>query len=291
MKKVLLLSFVCFLFCSCGKSKFDETLSLLSSLPVFFEDHRVEQNIDYEDGKIIISFPYKSQTPEWASRVIGDSWVPEVFMQKLLNNNIAAYTIGSVLESEKGGSPIDEFLSLVDEKKASFVIRYGNNEVTYTTKDVRDILDDDSGKNIAAPLFAKQLANFAKDYNDVLQEKGLYMVNAVKESSVTGNDIVYININCKKNLVPKAINTIAMESLEQYLAIPIYCHLNNLGLAFRYHTVNNDSELTTNVTFDKANVEYNSLKDAVFFVPEERMAQIWQLQQERVKSETEQNKE
>lgn len=152
-----------------------------------------------------------------------------------------------------------------------------------STEDVRQILNGEDNRNLAAPYFGKQLQKFAEDYNSVLKEKGLYMANARKERPTYGKDIIFININYKTSGDLKKINNIALKSLENYPAVPTYCHLNNLNLAFRYHKVNNDIELTTNTTFE--NIESNAiskyLKDVIYWVPEENLSHIWEQIQEQ----------
>lgn len=277
--RILLLLVFGTILSSC-QSKFDDAVSLIASIPVFFDDNRVDQNVEYKDGTLTISFPYHSQTEEWADNVIGDGWVPEVFIQKLFGTALSQVTLGKVLDSD---TPVETFLSMMDEKSASFVIRYGRKNVDLSTDDVRRILNVDDNRNIAAPYFAKQLQKFAEDYNSVLQEKGLYIANARKEKNINGSDIIFININHKTRGDLKKINSIALKSLENYPAVPTYCHLNNLNLAFRYHKVNNDLELTSNSKFEniESNVAFEYLKDVIFWVPEENLSQMWKRMQEQ----------
>lgn len=262
--------------CSC-QSKFDDAVSLIASLPVFFDNDRVNQIVEYKDKTLTISFPYHSQTEGWTDNVIGDEWVPEVFIQKLFGTALSQVTLGKVLDSD---SPVESFLAMMDEKNASFVVKYGNKTVNLTTDNIRQILSGEDNRNLAAPYFAKQLQKFADDYNSVLKEKGLYIANARKENSST----IFININYKTRGDLKKINDIALKSLGDYPAVPTYCYLNNLNLAFRYHKVNGDLELTTNTTFEntESNIAFEYLKDVIFWVPEENLSQIWKSMNEQL---------
>ncbi|MGN0213326.1 MAG: hypothetical protein ACI4AH_00780 [Muribaculaceae bacterium] len=270
------------LLSSCGKSKFDEAVELLGSLPVFFDNERLNQTVTYEDDVITLSLSYQPQTSQWANDVIGDDWVAEVFLQKLLGNNIAAYTIGSVLSTEDS-SPIDEFLSLAKKKNVKFVVKNGSNEVTLSPDEVSNILEDDSNKNLVAPYFAKQIEKLANDLNSQLQDAGIYMANAKMLKSPTGVTSICIYINCLKKYSPSKINPVVEESLEVYPTIPIYCHLNDMNLAIQYHLVDSKSELTNNLFVDylSSNSDYYSIKDKIFFVSAEKLSKIWESFKER----------
>lgn len=251
--------------CSCSDSKYEGAVSMLGALPVFFNEDRVNQSVTYEGNEIKITIPYQPASHEWYDNVTGDDWVVPLFFQKLLGNNIAAYTIGQCLEAEKGTSPIEEFLTLSEEKNITFVVSNGSVETILKPNDIRQYLNDDAYKYMFGQHFAKQLKDFANDYNEVLQEKGLAIVNASKETSSTGQEKVFIDINCIRTISPKDINDIAVKSLKDYAVIPSYCYHNNLSLAFRYHVVSNMSEVTSNSSTGQVEV---------FDVPQQTISEI-----------------
>lgn len=123
MKKTHFLLLLAFgtILCSCH-SKFDDAVSLIESIPVFFDNHRLNQNVEYKERELTISFPYHSQTEAWADNVIGDDWVPEVFIRNLFGTALSQVILGKVLDSE---TPVETFLSMMDEKNASFIVQYG----------------------------------------------------------------------------------------------------------------------------------------------------------------------
>lgn len=261
-----MLMFVSIVLCSCSNSKFDDAVSIIGSLPVFFDQDKIEQTASYEDGKLIISFPFES-TSKW-DNVIGDGWIPQVFIRELFENNIAAYTLGSVLKTKEGVSPIEDFLSIMDEKNAKFEIKYGNKSVLFSTDEIRELLNDDIQKDIAAPYFAIQMEKFADYYNEELQASGLYLTSAAIE-----HDTLYININCKKNIDLRRINPVTIDAILTYPAIPMHCYLNKLCLAFRYHKIDKENQLTTNKIFEG---------DIVMPVPSEKLEKTWEkMQQEK----------
>lgn len=260
---------------SCSNSKFNDTVSLLGSLPVFFDDNRLDQTVSMEDGNIVLSFNYQPQTAQWANDVIGLDWVAPVFLQKLFNNSIAVYTIGSTLETGKGESPIDVFLDMAEEKQMNFIIKNADQKKVLSVKEVRDILNDNSNKYMVAPFVAIQLDKLAQDYNSALQSKGLYIANATMEEGLSGKKILCININYfgKPNL--SKCNEIAEEALAQknYSALPIHCFHNDLGIAFRYHSVENENLLVENHFFEKINS--GTVDDKIFYVSSEYLSQLW----------------
>lgn len=258
---------------SCSNSKFNDAVSILGSLPVFFDDNRLDQTVSMEEGKIILSFTYNPQTPQWANDVLGDDWVAPVFLQKLFNNSIAVYAIGSILETGKGESPIDVFLDMAEEKQLKFLIKNSNQEKVLSVNEVRDILNDNSNKYMAAPFVAIQLDKFAKDYNSAIQAKGLYMANATMEEGFSGKKFICININCYGKLDLSKCNEIAEKALANYSALPIHCFHNELGIAFRYHSVDIEGLLVKNHVFEKVNT--GNIDDKIFYVSSDYLSQLW----------------
>lgn len=260
---------------SCSNSKFNDTVSLLGSLPVFFDNNRLDQTVSLEDGNIVFSFTYKPQTAQWANDAIGVDWVAPVFLQKLFNNSIAVYTIGSTLETGKGENPIDVFLDMAEEKEMNFIIKNANQEKVLSVKEVRDILNDTSYKYMTAPFVAIHLAQLAQDYNSALQSKGLYIANATMEENLSGKKFICININYfgKPNL--SKCNEMVEGALAQknYSALPIHCFHNDLGIAFRYHSVDNENLLVENHSFEKINS--GTVDDKIFYVSSEYLSQLW----------------
>lgn len=275
MKKIFvfvfsLLSMICV---SCSNSKFNDAVSLLGSLPVFFDDNRLDQTVTLEDGKILMSFTYNPPASQWANNVIGNDWVIPVFLQKLFNNSLAVYTIGSTLDTAKGESPIDDFLDMAEGKNITFVIQNADDRRELTVKELRAILNDDSDKYMAAPFVAIQLDKFAKDYNSVMQSGGLYMANATMEKSLSGKGVICFNINCFGKLNLSKCNEIAVNALADYSAFPIHCVHNDLGVAFRYHMVASQDLLVTNQVFE--NLNSASLDDKIFYVPSDYLSKVW----------------
>lgn len=246
---------------SCADKKFDDAVSILESLPVFIDDTKLNQRVSYEDGTLTVEIPYEfdKQVPGWTGEVIGKDWLPPVFIKGWLGNNIAAFTLGRTLETEKGKSPIKEFLSMMDSKNAKFLIKYDGNSTTLSTDDVRRILADNSQKDDISPYFAKQLATFANKFNTALRGS-LHMANAVKEGGT-----LYLNFNVTKE---GDYNDFMWNSVEVYKFIPGYCHLNGLQLAFRYHKVDTGGELESNTVFGD--------NDTVFRVAPEIVTSTWE---------------
>ncbi len=265
------------LFSSCGKSKFDEAVELLGSLPVFFDNERVGQTVTYEDTVITLSFSYHPKTSKWANDVIGEEWVPEVFLQELLDNNIAAFTLGGVLNL-KNCSPVEEFLSMAKEKNLTFVVKNDTKEYRYSPDEVKKIISDESNKNLAAPYFAKQIDQFAQDLNSELRKVGIYMSCAKMLESPQEGRSICIYINYMGNQMPSKMNPMIEQALELYHTIPIYCHFNKIKLAIQYHLVDNESELTNNEFVDYlcSGLDYNLVADKIFFVSPEKLSVIWE---------------
>lgn len=264
------------LFCSCTQSKFDKAVEILESLPVFFNDERIDQKLTYEDNVITLSFAYRPKTSKWANDVIGEEWVPEYFFRQLLSNHIAAYTIGSTLEL-KDCVPVDEFLSMAKEKNIKFVIKNGSKEYTYSPDEVKKILSDEKNTNFAAPFFAQQIDAFAKDVNKDLQAVGIYMAYAKMLKSPKGERTICLYFNHTKNQMPGKIHPVIEDALLQYKPIPIYCHLNNVKLAIQYHLVDNEIEITNDEFNDylSSGLDYKLADDKIFFISSEKLSATW----------------
>ena len=58
-----------------------------------------------------------------------------------------------------------------------------------------------------------------------------------------------------------------------YSALPIHCFHNDLGIAFRYHSVDNENLLVENHSFEKINS--GTVDDKIFYVSSEYLSQLW----------------
>ncbi len=287
MKKfcnVLTLVMVGVMLFSCNNDKsFEDAVSILGSIPVFMDDNKVNQSASLENNNVVLSFHYSPNT-EWG-KAIGDNWVPILFMKQLLGQALAGYTLGSVLKAEEGEYPVGKFLDMMDEKNASFELKYNNKSKVLSPTEVRTILEETNDADVTAQYFGKQMEQFANDFNgEATQSIGYYMKSATMEdANQYGNyGTLYININYKGIPLTNLNSPISTSSLEStlenslfmYSSIPAYCYLSKNTLAFRCHHVDDESLLTTNELF-------NNSTDYVFYIDQEKLKAKWDSMQEQ----------
>lgn len=259
LKEILWLLVIAVALCSCSDSKFDKAVTTLGTVPVFLGgEDRINQSVNYEDGKLIIEVPYdfEKQEPEWAVKLIGHDWLPPMLIWDLLGRNLTAFGLGVDLDTKEGESPIEDFLSRMDEKNATFFIKYGNHSASLSTDDVRRILKEKVPKDFIAYSCAKGLVKYAEIFNGsgISTLGGISMVDAT-----VSNGTLYVNYICQRKGVTPDIKTIGERLLQNSRAISAYCHLNNLGLAFRYRRA--DSQ--------------NYSLDQEYQISRERLADLW----------------
>lgn len=140
LQKTTLILLLGIALCSCGDSKFDKTVSLLDALPVFIADQKVNQEVVYADNTINITIPDQGQLYTQDGTPVTDDMIITVFLQDLLNNNIAIYALGQTLNTKEGESPIEDFLSRAEKKNVDFVIEYNETKIKLTPNEVRNRL-------------------------------------------------------------------------------------------------------------------------------------------------------
>ncbi len=275
MKKLFLLSF-CLIACACNQdNKFNSAIDVLGTLPVFLNGQdKLEKTVNYSDGKVNISFNYQPQTQGWVNDVIGDDWVAPTFMKELLRGNIASFTLGSVLKTEQGQSPVRQLLSMMDERKATFVVKNGDKKVELTPHEVEELLNDTTAEGEAKSVFAKyfstELNRFVTDFNEALTQNGVHVAGAEKIDRA-----IIITVNYLNNHDLDKIKTIAPEAIKKYTSVPGYCYLYRHNLIFNYHEVDSSSDL---VKFTKS----GDPRDLLVPVETDLFQQVWKSFQERL---------
>lgn len=125
---------------SCGNSKFNDTVSILESLPVFIADQKVEQKVVFTDNTITITIPDQGQLSTKDGEPVTDDMIITAFLQDMFNNELSTYIIGSTLDTKQGGSPVEEFISIAEKEKVNFIIEYNNTKITLTPKELSNKL-------------------------------------------------------------------------------------------------------------------------------------------------------
>lgn len=140
LQKITLILLLGIVMSSCGNSKFDDAVSILESLPVFITDKSVDQKVEYTDHTISITIPDQGQLFTKDGQPVTDDMMITVFLQDMFNNNVATFTLGELLGTKKGESPVDDFISIAEKKKVDFVIIYNDTKITLTPEELKSKL-------------------------------------------------------------------------------------------------------------------------------------------------------
>lgn len=270
MKRFLFLttSFVviAMLVTSCKEeSKLGEAVGTLNAIPIFFGDQRVEHTVSLEEKTVVIDFKeddskYKNvelQVPDWAKKLIGYDWAPQIVFHRLLGGSTPTYMLATVLGTKTGGNPVNEFLDLMDKEQATFELHIGGKTFKLTPADVRKIMKEDEQKNVAAPAFAQHIARIYKSYN----EKSYYTKAHLKDVT-NENDTLYFNLVTENETGLYSPDEYLDALLFSNLTIAVHCFHNKLSIAYRLK-----------------DTDGNTYK--VVSVPQERLAESWQYVQEK----------
>ena len=232
--------------------KFNDTVEVLSSLPMFVTNDRVQDTVFVENDKVVIRIDDEGwgELPDWATELAGYDWAPSYFTKKMFGSSIAAYTIGSLLEV-KNDDPIKVFFQQMDERNLSFEMRIHGHNYPFSTTEALSFLNADDFD--PAVFLAPRAAKYVDGMNEIIDDPehglakskmGFYLVNMTNEE---GNIIVNCNVY---QMDTKAIfNAMKADLFAGSSIIPLYCSEHHCKLGFRFKTVPAD-DLKTNTQFD-----------------------------------------
>lgn len=143
---------VSLLLASCGESKLDEAADTLSAIPVFLTNDKVEQKIVMTDDAISIVIPDQGELTDHNGNPVDDEMMVNVFFRNLFNNNITLMVLGNILDTEKGGNPLDEFLTQVEKHNKQFEVEYKGKKYKLPVELVRTILTTQDKVSLPAVL-------------------------------------------------------------------------------------------------------------------------------------------
>lgn len=140
LQKISLILLIGIAMSSCGNSKFNKTVSILESLPVFIADQKVNQKVEFNDKTITITIPDQGELYTKDGNPVTDDMLVTAFLQDMFNSELSIFTIGGTLNTKKGESPIEDFLSTAEKEKVNFIIIYNNTKITLTPRELGDRL-------------------------------------------------------------------------------------------------------------------------------------------------------
>ena len=261
--------------CNKPKHKLEEAAEVLSAVPLYIEgDERSDSKVSFEDSVIYISIQRNSVLNAWAYDVVGYEWIPEVVFHNLLGGSVPTTMLAGVMETAEGGTPVNDFLDLMTEQQVNFLLNFSGKTFRLTPAEVKELMNKSTKRHTFAPIAAKQLMMYSEkfsspDYYET--NKNFSMTGATRE-----NDTLFININYY-NDTPEHIKDFAQNILFTNLAVPVFCHVNSLVLAFRYHKVTTSGELHSNTSY--------SPTDELQVVPDNILEEAWQKVEEKWKKQ------
>lgn len=239
-----------FLFSSCNQQQRQERIEncakLLMTVPVYYDQDTIQQQISYEEGKFVIAFAQNDSIPDWAYEAVGTRWAPGYFLKQIFNGEMSSFLLQKALLIDNDESPLHFFMGLLEHENSSIIMKFGDFTYDLTTEEVVRLLIDESndeeGKNLIAVLAIHQL----KDFGEVIDEPFIGSVKIVD----AGNDeqTVYIDINLKEWLNKPKVREALEGELTSFNTIPIYCYQNGKKLAVRYHIVGNNEDISKNTS-------------------------------------------
>lgn len=218
-------------------AKFNDTVKILGSLPVFVTKERVKDTVYIDQDKVVIQIDDMGlgEMPDWADALTDYRWAPSFFIRKMLGNSIAVFTVSKTLGVEEG-DPIEVFFKQMDQRNLSFEMRIRGNSIPFTTGDAKSYLQ--TIENDMEALFVPGIVSYVNAHNNILDdpeygvsqiEKGFYCTDVTKEGS-----ILYFNVNTYNMPHSELFKALKQEILKSSAAIILYCSVHQCEIGFRF---------------------------------------------------------